>query len=86
MKYTESWTWTKSIRYYTSGVDGYSNCQDGIIPRLPKTYLAPWMKDYRQKIQAIETDAQSAHAIQSYWREVVRDWQAHLAETEGKED
>lgn len=80
MKYTESWTWTKSIRYYSSQSD-YTDYRDGLITRQPKTYLEPWMKDYRKKIRGIATDAQASHAIQSYWRDVVRDWQAHLAET-----
>ena len=81
MKYTESWTWTKSIRYYTSSQPGYADYRDGLITRRPKTYLEPWMEDYRKKIQEIATDAQASHAIQPYWRDVVRDWQAHLAET-----
>ena len=79
MKYTETWTWMKRIRYYASSSSDYTKCIDGVVHKLPKTYLEPWMEAYRDKIQAIKTDEQSAHAIQAYWRDVVKDWQEHLA-------
>ncbi len=80
MKYTETWTWTKNIRYYVSSNLEYTKNRDGIIYKRPKTYLEPWMKSYRDKIQAIKTNDQAAHVIQAYWRDVVKEWEEHLNE------
>jgi hypothetical protein len=35
------------------------------------------MQTYRDKVQAIKTDEQAAQAIQTYWQDVVREWQEH---------
>lgn len=69
MKYTEKWAWGKQTKVlsttYASG-DSYRTA----------VYISscPWMRDYRKRIRAIDTQEKAAQAIRDYWHMVAREW------------
>lgn len=40
------------------------------------------MRDYRNKLQAIDTDKKAQAAIYAYWQDIAEQWTAHLTQAE----
>ena len=69
MKFTQKWAWQNQKNVTSNTYDS------GIGPRnVTDIRSTPWMQNYRDKIQAIDTQEKAAAAIQAYWTEVAKEW------------
>ncbi len=73
MRYTEKWAYGKQEWVYANT---YEKTVRGLTR--VQTYIDnkwnTWMLDYRNKIQAIDTDEKASQAIRQYWHEVAKEW------------
>ena len=72
MKFTQKWAWQNQAKVTSST---YVPCY-GRDYKKQTTYIrsTPWMREYRDKIRAIDTQEKAAKAIQDYWAFVAKEW------------
>lgn len=75
MRYTEKWVQWKRRRLVASGTYNVKLYGNPITcNRVYTTISDGWMRDYRARVQAIDTQEKASQAIRDYWHMVAREW------------